>query len=177
MHSLCQQIWKTQQWPQDWKRSILIPIPKKDSTKECANHLKIALISHASKVMLKILHSRLQHYANQELPDVQAGFRKGGRTRDHIANIRQIIEKEREFQKKISLCFINYAKAFDCVDHDKLWKALREMGIQDHPTCLLRNLYAGQEATVRILYVTTDWFKIEKGVGQGCLLSPCLFNP
>ena len=175
--STSRQIWKTQQGPQDWKSSILIPIPKKDSTKECANHLKITLISHASKVMLKILHSRLQHYANQELPDVQAGFRKGGGTRDHIANIRQIIEKEREFQKKIYLCFINYAQAFDCVDHDKLWKALREMGIQDHPTCLLRNLYAGPEATVRILYVTTDWFKIEKGVGQGCLLSPCLFNP
>ena len=126
--------------------------------------------------MLKILHSRLQHYANQELPDVQAGFRKGRGTRDHIANIRQIIEKKGNFRKKIYLCFINYAKAFDCVDHDKLWIALREMGIQDHPTCLLRNLYAGQEATVRTLYVTTDWFKIEKGVGQGCLLSPYLFN-
>ena len=100
---LYQQIWKIQQWPQDWKRSILIPIPKKDSTKECANHLKIALISHAGNVMLKILHSRLQHYANQELPDVQAGFRKGRGTRDHIANIRQIIEKEREFQKKKNL--------------------------------------------------------------------------
>ena len=132
LHSLCQQIRKTQQWPQDWKRSILIPIPKKDSTKECANHLKITLISHASKVMLKILHSRLQHYANQELPDVQAGFRKGRGTRDQIANIHWIIEKAREFQKNIYLCFIDYTKAFDYVDHNKLWKALKEMGVPDH---------------------------------------------
>ena len=100
-HSLCQQIWKTQQWAQDWKRSVLIPIPKKGSTKECANHRTIALISHASKVMLKVLHARLQHYANQELPDVQAGFRKGRGTRDQVANIRWIIEKAREFQKNI----------------------------------------------------------------------------
>ena len=123
LHSLCQQIWKTQQWPQDWKRSILIPIPKKGSTKECANHQTIALISHASKVMLKILHARLQHYVNQELPDVQTGFRKGRGTEDQVANLNWIIEKVREFQKNI--CFINYTKAFDCMDHDKLWKALR----------------------------------------------------
>ena len=124
----------------------------------------IALISHASKVMLKILHARLQHYANQEFPDVQTGFRKGRGIRDQIANIHWIIEKAKEFQKNTYLCFINYAKAFDCVDHDKLWKALREMGIPDHLTCLLRNLYAGQEATVRTPHGTTDWFEIEKGV-------------
>ena len=129
LHSLCQQIWKTQQWPQDWKRSILIPIPKKGSAKECSNHQTVALISHASKVMLKILHAGLQHYVNQELPDVQAGFRKGRGTRDQIASICWITEKAREFQKNIYLCFIDYTKAFDCVDHDKLWKALREMGI------------------------------------------------
>ena len=115
LHSLCQQIWKTQQWTQDWERSILIPIPKKGSTTECANHWTIALISHASKVMLKILHAWLQYYANQELPDVQAGFRKGRGTRDQIANICWIIEKAREFQKNIYLCFTDYAKAFDCV--------------------------------------------------------------
>ena len=112
--------------------------------------------------MLKILHARLQHYINQELPDVQTGFRKGKGTRDQVANIHWITP--REFQKNIYLCFIDYAKAFDYVDHDKLWKALREMGIPDHLTCLLRNLYAGQEATVRTLYGTTDWFKTEKGV-------------
>ena len=129
LHSLCQQIWKTQQWPQDWKRSILIPIPKKGSAKECSNHQTVALISHASKVMLKILHAGLQHYVNKDLPDVQAGFRKGRGTRDQIASICWITEKAREFQKNIYLCFIDYAKAFDSVDHNKLWKALKEMGI------------------------------------------------
>ena len=113
---------------------------------------------------------------NHELPDAQVGFRKGRGTRGQIANIRWIMEKAREFQKNISFCFIDYAKAFDCVDHNKLWKFLREMGIPDHLTCLLRNLYAGQEATVRTGHGTTDWFQIGKGVGQGCILLPCLFN-
>ena len=120
--------------------------------------LLIALISHASKVMLKILQARLQQYVNCELPDVQAGCRKGRGTRDQIANIHWIIEKAREFQKNIYFCFIDYAKAFDFVNHNKLWKILKEMGIPDHLTCLLRNLYAGQEATVRTGHGTTDWF-------------------
>ena len=124
LHSICQQIWKTQQWPQDWKRSVCIPIPKKGNAKECSNYCTIALISHASKVMLKILLARLQQYMNCELPDVQAGFRKGRGTRDQIANICWIIEKAREFQKNIYFCFLNYAKAFDCVDHNQLWKIL-----------------------------------------------------
>ena len=145
LHSTCQQIWKTQQWPQGWQRSVFIPIPKKGKVKECSNYHTIALISHASKVMLKILQDRLQQYMNPELPDVQAGFRKGRGTRDQIANIRWIIEKAREFQKNIYFCFIYNAKAFDCVDHNKLWK-IQEMGIPDHLTCLLRNLYAGKEA-------------------------------
>ena len=164
LHSLCQQIWKSQQWPQDWKRAILILVPKKGSTKECGSHWTITLISHANKVMLKIFHARLQHCANQELPEVQAGFRKGRGIRDQIANICWIIEKAREFQKNIFLCFINYAKTFDCVDHDKLWKALREMGTPDHLTCLLRSLYESQEATFRSLYETSDWLRTEKGV-------------
>ena len=126
--------------------------------------------------MLKILQSRLKQYMNRELPDVQAGFRKGRRTRDQIANIRLIIEKAREFQKNIYFCFIDYAKAFDCVGHNKLWKILKEMGIPDHLTCLLRNLYAGQEATVRTGLGTIVWFQIRKGVHQGYILSPCLFN-
>ena len=113
---------------------------------------------------------------NCELSDVQAGFRKGRGTRDQIANIRWIMEKAREFQKNIYFCFIDYTKAFDCVDHNKLWKILKEMGIPDHLTCLLRNLYAGQEAIVRTGHGTTDWFQIGKGVRQGCILSPCLFN-
>ena len=123
-----------------------------------------------------ILQARLQQYVNRELPDVQAGFRKGRGTRDQIANIRWIIKKVREFQKNIYFWFIDYAKAFDCVDHNKLWKILKEMGIPDHLTCLLRNLYAGKEATVRTGHGTTDWFQIGKGVCQGCILSPCLFN-
>ena len=130
------------------EKSVFIPIPKKGNAKECSNYCTIALISHASKVMLQILHGRLQQYVNHELPDVQAGFRKGRGTRDQIANIRWIIEKAREFQKNIYFCFIDYTNAFDCLDHNKLWKILKEMGIPDHQTCLLRNLYAGQEATV-----------------------------
>ena len=121
-----------------------------------SNYLTIALISHASKVMLKILQARLQQYVNCELPDVQAAFRKGRGIRDQIANIRWIMEKAREFQKNIYFCFIDYAKAFDCVDQNKLWKTLKEMGVPDHVTCLLRNLYAGQEATVRTGHGTTD---------------------
>ena len=162
--------------PQDWKRSVSIPTPKKGNAKECSNHCTIALISHASKVMLKILQARLQQYVNQELPDVQAGFRKGRGTRDQIANIHWIIEKAREFQKNFYFCLIDYAKAFDCVDHNKLWKILKEVGAPDHLTCLLRNLYAGQEATVNTRHGTMDWFKIGKGIWQGCILSPCLFN-
>ena len=126
--------------------------------------------------MLKILQARLQQCMNCELPDVQAEFRKGRGTRDQIANIRWIIEKAREFQKNIYFCFIDYTKAFDCVDHNKLWKILKEMGIPDHLTCHLRNLYAVQEATVRTGHQTTDWFQVGKGVCQGCILSPCLFN-
>ena len=127
-------IWKTHQWPQDWNMSVFIPITKKGNAKECSNYCTIALISHASKVMLKILQARLQQYVNRELPDVQAGFRKGRGTRDHFANFCQIIKNSREFQKNIYFCFIDYAKAFDCVDHNKLWKILKEMGIPDHLT-------------------------------------------
>ena len=163
-HSICQQLWKTQQWPQDWKRSGFIPIPKKGNPKECSNYRTIALISHTSKVMLKLLQARLQQYVNCELPDIQAGFRIGRGTRDQIDNIHWIIEKTREFQKNIYFCFIDYTKAFNCVDHKQLWKILKEMGIPEHLTCLLRNLYAGRESTVRTGHGTTDWFPIGKGV-------------
>ena len=157
----------------DWKRSILIPIPKKGNIKECANHRTIALISRASKVELKILHARLQHYANQELPDVQSGFRKGRGHRDQIANIRWIIDKIREFQKNIYLYFFNYVKAFDCLDHNKLRRALKQMGIPDTLTSLLRNLQASQGKTVRTSRMEQ---LISSRSGSGCLLSPCLFN-
>ena len=172
LHARCQQIWKTQHWPQDWKRAVFIPIPKKSNAKECLNYHIIALISHASKVMLKILQARLQQYMNCELPDVQAGFRKGRGSRDQIANICWIIKEQESSRKNIYVSFIDHAKVFDCVDHNKLWKILKEMGIPDHLPCLLRNLYAGQEATVRTGHGTTDWFQI----GKGCILSPCLFN-
>ena len=149
LHSICRQIYKTQQWPQYWKRSVSIPIPKKGNAKECSNYCTITLISHASKVMLKIIQARLQQHMNCELPDVQARFRKGRGIRDTIAKIHWIIEKAREFQKNLYFCLIDYDKAFDCVDHNKLWKILKEMWLPDHLTCLLRNLYSGQEATVR----------------------------
>ena len=154
----------------------IIVLSKKGNAKECSNYRRIAVISHSSKVMLKILQARLQQYVNCELPDVQAGFRKGRGARDQIANLCWIMEKAREFQKNIYFCFIDYAKVYDCVDHNKLWKILQEMGIPDHLTCLLRHLYTGQEATVRTGHGTTDWFQIGKGVHQGCILSPCLFN-
>ena len=156
LHSICQQIWKTQQCPQDWKKSVFTPIPKKGNAKEGSNYGTIALISHASKVMLKILQARLQQFMSHELPDVQAGFRKGRGTRDQIANICWIIQKATEFQINIYLCFIDYAKAFDHVDHNKLWKILKEMEMPDHLICLLRNLHAVQEATVRTGHGISD---------------------
>ena len=167
LHSICQQ------WPQDWKRSAFIPIPKKRNAKECPNYHTIAHISHYNKAMLKILQVRLQQYVNQE---TQVGLRKSRGTRDQIAKIHWIIKKAREFQKNIYFCYIDYAKAFNCVDHNKLWKILKEMGTPDHLPCLSRNVYACQEATVRTGQGTTDWFQIGKGVRQGCILSPCLLN-
>ena len=176
LQSICQQIWKAQQWLQDWKRSVLFLIPKKGNAKECSNYGTIELISHTSKVMLKILQTRLQQYMNHEFPYFQAKFRKGRGTRDKTANICRITEKAGEVQKNIYFHIIDYAKGFDCVDHNKLWKILKEMGIPGHPTCLLRDLYAGQEAMVRTGHGTTDWFQIGKGVCQGSILSPCLLN-
>ena len=144
--------------------------------KECSDNCTVKLISYVSKVMLQILQARLQLYVNCEPPDVQAGFRKGRGTRDQIANICWIMEKAREFHKNIYFYFIDYAKAFDCVDHHRLWKILKEMGIPDHLTCLLRNLYADHKITVRTEHGTIDWFQIRKEVLQGCILSPCSFN-
>ena len=154
-NSICQQIWKTQQCPQVWKRSVFIPIPKKGTAKECSKYHTIALISHTSKVTLKILQVKLQQYVNHELPDAQAGFRKGKGTIDQIINICWIIEKAREFQKKTSTSALLTTPKHSVyrVDHNKLWE-IQEMGIPDHLTCLLRNLYVGQEAIVRSRYRT-----------------------
>ena len=150
LHSVCQQIWKTQQWPQDWKRSVFIPILKKGNAKECSNYHSVVLISQASKVMLKILQTRLQQCVKHELSDVWAGFRKGRRTRDKIANICWITKKAREFQKIINFWFIDYTKTIDCVENNKLWIILKQMGKTEHLICLLRNLPAGQEAAVEL---------------------------
>ena len=173
LHSIGQQLWKTQQWPQDWKRSVFIPIPKKGSAKQCSNDRTSALISHTSKVMLKILQARLQQYVNfqkfklvlenAEEPEIKLPTYTGS-------------SKKQESSRKTSISALLTMQAFDCVDHNKLWKILKETGIPDPLTCLLRNLYAGQEVTVRIGHGTIDWFQIGKGVCQSCILSPCLFN-
>ena len=145
LYSICQQIWKTQQWPQDWKRSVFIPIPKKGTAKECSNYCTTELISHASKVMLKILQARLQQHVNWEFPGVQVGFRKSRGTRDQIANIHWITQEAREFQKNIYFCFVDYAKALDGVNHNKLWKILRDGNMRppylppEKPVCRSRN--------------------------------------
>ena len=171
--------WKTQQWPQDWKRSVFIPIPKKGNAKECSNYHTTALISHASKIMLKILQDRLQQYVNRETLDVQPGFRKALKRDLKKADIKLPIstgsqKKQESYRKTFTSASLTTLRPLT-VDHNKLWKILQEMGIPDHLTCLLRNLYAGQEATVRTGHGTMDWFQIVKE-HQGYILSPCLFN-
>ena len=177
LHSVCQQIWKTQQRPQDWIRSVFIPISKKGNAKKCSNYYTIPLLSQASKLMLKILQASLQQYMNHELPDVQAGFRKGRGSRDQTANIHWIIKKAKEFQKNSTSALLTTPKPLTMwITTHSVWKILQKMGIPDHLICLPRNLYAGQEATVNTGHRTTDWFQIGKGVHQCCILSPCLFN-
>ena len=167
-------IQKTQQYPQDWKRSVFFQPQRKAMPKHAQTTTQL-YSSHTSKVAFKILQDSLQQYVNHEIPDIQAWFRKSKGTKDQSANICWIIEK-RVFHKNIYFCFVDYAKSFDCVDHNKLWNILQEMGKPDHLACLLTNLYAGQEATLRTGHGPTDWFQIRKWVCQGCILSPCLFN-
>ena len=152
LHSICQQTWTTQQWTKDWKRSVVTPFPKKGNRKECSHYRTIALISHTSKVMLKILQVQFQQYVNPELPDVQAGLRKGRGTEIQLATSAGSSKKQERSRKKKKtyFCCIDYTKAFDCLDHNKLWKILKEMGIPDHLTCLLRNLYAGQKQQLEL---------------------------
>lgn len=173
---LCQQIWKTGVWPTEWKKSVYVPIPKKGDAKVCSNNRTIALIPHASKVLLKVIQKRMEPYMEREMPEEQAGFRKGRGTRDQIANLRWILEKARDYRKDIFMCFIDYSKAFDCVNHARLWTGLRKMGIPRHLIELMKGVYTDQQATVRTVYGDTEWFKIGKGVRQGCILSPYLFN-
>ena len=176
LHSICQQIWKTQQWPHDWKRSVFITIPKKNNAKECSNYCTIALISHASKVMLKILQARLRQYMNRELPDVQAGFRKSEEPEIKLPTSIGSSQKQESSRKTSTFDLLTMPKPLTVWITTNFGKFLKEIGITDHLTCLLRNLYAGQEATVRTGHGTTDWFQIRKGVCQGCILSLCWFN-
>jgi len=173
---LCQRIWISGKWPDDWKRSVYIPIPKKGDPRECENNRTISLISHASKVLLKIIHSRIERQMEREMPDTQAGFRKRRGTRDQFHNLRSIMERAREYNEDVYMCFIDYSKAFDSVHHEKLWNTLRQMGIPEHYVQLLKSLYDNQESTVRTEFGETESFKIGKGVRQGCILSPYLFN-
>ena len=174
--NMCNCVWKKKEWPSDWKKSVYVPIYKKGDKKECGNYRTIALISHASKVLLRVLQKRLEVFLIPELPIEQAGFRRGRGTRDHIANLRWMMERAREHQRDLYMCFIDYKKAFDCVDHERMWIILKDMGVPIHLVVLLRNLYANQKATVRTEFGETEQFDIGKGVRQGCILSPLLFN-
>ena len=173
---LCNKVWHTRIWPDDWKKSLFITLPKKGDINECKNNRTIALIPHASKILLHILNERLRPHIERELPPEQAGFRRGRGTRDHIANIRHIIEKCKEYRRKVYLCFIDYSKAFDCVRYGPLWKALEALGIPRHLIHLMKNLYDGQLACVRTAFGNSEWFSLGQGVRQGCILSPTLFN-
>ena len=176
LHKLCNKIWHTKTWPTEWKKSVFLTLPKKGDISQCKNNRTIALIPHASKVLLCIINERLRPHLERELPPEQAGFRRGRGTRDHIANIRHIIEKCKEFNRKASLCFIDYSKAFDCVRYSALWNALLALGIPAHLVELIQNLYNGQLACVRTVAGDSDWFSLGQGVRQGCILSPTLFN-
>ena len=173
---LCNLIWMKKSWPSDWKKSIFIPLFKKGDKKDCSNYRTISLISHASKIMLKVLQKRLEAYLLKELPDEQAGFMRGRGTRDHISNLKRILERCKEYNKHVYVCFIDYSKAFDCVDHHRLWNTLLSMGVPAHLIMLLKSLYENQAATVRTEFGETEKFQVLKGVRQGCILSPLLYN-
>ena len=175
-HKVCLEIWKTGEWPIDWKRSVFIILPKKGDLKHCSNHRTISLISHASKIILKIIMKRLEAISKTEVSKTQAGFRKERGTRDHIFNLRTIIEKFREIDGNLHICFIDYSKAFDCVLHEQLWSTLKSMGVHPNITRLIEGLYIGQQAAVRLECGTSSWFPVCKGVRQGCILSPHLFS-
>ena len=175
-HKLCCKIWRTGQWPQNWKRAVFVPLPKKGDLQLCSNYRTISLISHASKIMLKILQWRLSRKLEDEIGWTQAGFRSGRGTRDHIFNLQVIIQKCREFGQELRVCFIDYSKAFDCVKHSELWKTLRAMGFGRRVVSLIKDLYMGQESAVRLEDDITEWFSVQKGVRQGCILSPYLFS-
>ena len=173
---ICKLIWKKGEWPKDWCRAVFIPIPKKGNLKECSNYCTISLIVHASKVLLNIIKGRIKLHYDREMAEEQAGFVEGKGTREQIVNIRIIIEKCRDQNIPLYMCFIDYAKAFDCVSHRKLWDTMEQMGFPVHIIQLVANLYKEQESVVRTTNGDTDWFKIERGVRQGCVISPGLYN-
>jgi len=173
---LCNHIWKSQEWPTDWCRAVFLPIYKKGSKKECSNYRTISLISHASKILLRIIVNRIKHKYTDEISDEQAGFVEGRGTREHIVNVRQIMEKCKGHNIPLYMCFIDYSKAFDCVSHGQLWNIMKTMGFPLHIISLISKLYENQESAVRTYNGNTEWFKIGRGVRQGCILSPCLYN-
>ena len=176
IHRLCNMIWKTNSWPEDWKKSVYIILPRESDARVFENNRTIALISHASKILLKVIQKRLEPYIERELANTQAGIRKGRGCRDYVANIRWMMEAAHEYQQDLYMCFIDYSNAFDRVDHNMLSNVFREMGIPEHLIILMFNLYQNQKATVRTEHGNSGWLGIEKGVRQGCILSPYLFN-
>jgi hypothetical protein len=176
MTILCNEVWEKVKLPREWKQAIFIPLPKKEDVRECSNNRTIALIPHSSRILLRIMQKRLEPYIEREMPVEQAGFRKGRGTRDEIANVRWILERTRERNKPVYLCFIDYAKAFDSVENSNLWNSMENMGIPEHLIGLIRDLYTGQETKVQVEQGATDCFPVQKGLRQGCILSPGLFN-
>lgn len=176
MHRICMAIWENGEWPDEWTQSIFIPLPKKGDKKQCTNYRTIALVSHASKVLLKIILERIRNKTEEEIADEQAGFRKGRGTRDQIANLRIIMQKTREHQQSLFMCFIDFKKAFDSILHHSLWITMMDMGYPMHLINLIRRLYEKQLAKVRAAGTQSQWFHVRKGVRQGCVLSPYLFN-
>lgn len=176
MHRICEEVWETGEWPQDWVDSVFIPIPKKGDLRKCTNYRTISLVSHASKVLLKVILNRIQRKTEEELPDEQAGFRPNRGTRDQITNLRVLMAKMKEHNQPLYMCFVDFQKAFDSVQHEKLWWTMLDMGFPPHLVQLLANLYKSQKACVKVAGVMSEWLSIRKGVRQGCVLSPYLFN-
>ena len=176
MHRICTALWETGEWPDDWTNSIFIPLPKKGDLRQCSNYRMIALVSHASKILLRIILERIRDKTEQEIAAEQAGFRRGRGTRDQVTNLRIIMQKARERQQPLYMCFVDFRKAFDSISHEKLWITMLEMGYPPHLVNLLSKLYRKQRARVRVASTVSEWFKVRKGVRQGCVLSPYLFN-
>jgi len=176
LHEVCVEVWETGLWPDEWTQSVFIPLPKKGDPLQCCNYRTIALVSHASKILLRVILDRMQLQLERENAPVQAGFRPKRGTRDQITNLRIIPEKARERNQPLYLCFIDYTKAFDMVRHDQLWLTMLDMGFPPHLVQLLRNLYKQQQAAIRTANIMSSWFHVRKGVRQGCNISPCLFN-